>query len=37
MSNPILAKLAKQSDVLMAVGVIGLVGMMVIPLPSMLA
>ena len=36
MPSPILTKLAQQSDVLMAVGVIGLVGMMVIPLPPVL-
>jgi len=31
-----LAKLARQTDVLMALGMIGLVGMMVIPLPPAL-
>ncbi len=36
MSSPLLAKLLQQTDVLMAVAVIGLVGMMVIPLPPVL-
>ncbi len=36
MSTHIFQRLAQQADVLMAVGIIGLVGMMVIPLPAVL-
>ena len=36
MPDNLLERIGKQSDVVMAVGIIGLVGMMVIPLPAVL-